>query len=295
MGVKQDTHLYGLDFTSAPRPGKPITCASAVLSGGTLHIKHVEPLLDFAAFESLLTRPGPWVAGIDAPFSQPRRLVEALGWSQTWASYVGEVAQLGKQGFEQTLKEYAEMRPKGDKLHRRRADDLAGAVSPMALSYVPVGKMFFELAPRLLRTDLNIAPLRETNDSRTVLEVYPALVVRQLIGKKKYKSDTKQKQTKGMRAARQEIVAKLRASLEKYGIRLELGDVLCAYLIDDATGDALDAVLCAVQAAWAVGQENYGIPDEVDRLEGWIADPTLTKPLVLQTQRPKKDTRKKAA
>ena len=289
------THLYGLDFTSAPRPGKPITCASAVLEGNILHTEHVEPLLDFAAFESLLARPGPWVAGIDAPFSQPRRLVEALGWPRTWAGYVEEVAQLSKQGFEQTLKGHMETRPKGDKLHRRQADDLAGAVSPMALSYVPVGKMFFELAPRLLRTNLNVAPLRGTSDSRTVLEVYPALVARQLIGKKKYKSDTKQKQTEGMRAARQEIIGKLRTGLEGYALRLELGDVLCAYLIDDATGDALDAVLCAVQAAWAVGQENYGIPNEADRLEGWIADPTLTEPLVVKTQRPKRDTRRKAA
>ena len=295
MGVKQDTHLYGLDFTSAPRPGKPITCAAATLSGGALHIEHIEPLLDFAALESLLARPGPWVAGIDAPFAQPRRLVEALGWPQTWAGYVGEVAQLGKQGFERTLKDYIGGKPKGDKLHRRRADDLAGAVSPMALSYVPVGKMFLELAPRLRQTNLNVAPLRETNDSRTVLEVYPALVARQLIGKRKYKSDTKQKQTEGMREARQEIVGKLRAGLERYALQLELGDVLCAYLIDDATGDALDAVLCAVQAAWAVGQENYGIPNEVDRLEGWIADPTLTEPLVVKTQRPKRDTRRKAA
>ena len=119
--------------------------------------------------------------------------------------------------------------------------------------------MFFELAPRLQRTHLNIPALRETPSDQTVLEVYPALVTRQLIGKQRYKSDIKRKQTEGMRDARQEVVEKMREGL--YGLRLELGDVLAAYLLDDATGDALDAVLCAVQAAWAARQENYGVPE----------------------------------
>ena len=268
-----DLSIYGLDFTSAPRRAKPITCVQARLRGDTLHVELLEPLVGFGAFEALLARPGPWVMGIDAPFAQPRRLVHAQGWSQTWADYVEEVAALGKGGFERALKRYMDAQPKGDKLHRRHADELAGAVSPMALHYVPVGKMFFELAPRLQRTRLNIPILRETSSDGTVLEVYPALVTRQLIGKQKYKSDTKQKQTEGMRDARRALVEGVRAGL--YGLHVELGDVLAAYLLDDATGDALDAVFCAVQAAWAARQENYGVPDGVDRLEGWIADPSL--------------------
>ncbi len=217
--------------------------------------------------------------GIDAPFAQPRRLVEVLGWSPSWDDYVEEVAVLGKGGFERTLKDYIAAQPGGDKLHRRRVDERAKAVSPMSLAYVPVGKMFYELAPRLLRTNLNLPLLRETAEDRTALEVYPALIVRQLIGKRKYKSDTKQQQTEGMREVRREVIETLRSGV--YGMRLELGGVLSAYLLDDATGDALDATLCAVQAAWAARQENYGIPDGVDRLEGWIVDPTLKSPLRL--------------
>ena len=46
------------------------------------------------------------------------------------------------------------------------------------------------------------------------------------------------------------------------------------HLIDDASGDALDAVLCLLQAAWALQQQrqghgNWGLPD-FDPLEGWI-------------------------
>ena len=40
----------------------------------------------------------------------------------------------------------------------------------------------------------------------------------------------------------------------------------------------LDALLCAIQAAWAQTQEynKYGLPEDADPLEGWIADPTIT-------------------
>jgi hypothetical protein len=43
-------------------------------------------------------------------------------------------------------------------------------------------------------------------------------------------------------------------------------------LVHDGSGDSLDAVLCLVQAAWAAreGPPNYGLPAELDPLEGWI-------------------------
>ena len=43
------------------------------------------------------------------------------------------------------------------------------------------------------------------------------------------------------------------------------------------SGDQLDALLCAVQAAWAYSQadDNFGIPVYCDSLEGWIVDPSL--------------------
>jgi hypothetical protein len=51
-------------------------------------------------------------------------------------------------------------------------------------------------------------------------------------------------------------------------------DEMAEELVDDAMGDELDAVLCAVQAGWAyLGRENgYGIPGGCDRGEGWIVD-----------------------
>jgi hypothetical protein len=46
-------------------------------------------------------------------------------------------------------------------------------------------------------------------------------------------------------------------------------------LAADARGDALDAVLCLMQAAWALerrrlGDARHGLPAQMDGLEGWI-------------------------
>jgi hypothetical protein len=38
----------------------------------------------------------------------------------------------------------------------------------------------------------------------------------------------------------------------------------------DGSGDLLDAVLCAVQAAWASRKPRFGLPRGVARCEGWI-------------------------
>ena len=50
-------------------------------------------------------------------------------------------------------------------------------------------------------------------------------------------------------------------------------------LVRDPAADALDSVLCAVQAAWAYSrrEEDWGIPPECDPNEGWILDPALLR------------------
>jgi hypothetical protein len=42
-------------------------------------------------------------------------------------------------------------------------------------------------------------------------------------------------------------------------------------LIEDGTADWLDAVLCAVAAAWAAQRPNFGLPLQLDPVEGWTA------------------------
>lgn len=270
--------IYGVDFTSAPSPRKPITCAQGRLDERILVIETIDYFANFASFDRFLNRPGPWVGGFDFPFGQPRRLIEALGWPLDWSSYVDRLTQIGLDAFAAELKAYRDSQPPGDKHHLRRVDQLSGAISPMMLYGVPVGKMFFYGAPRLLDAGISILPHYPRPDTRVAIEAYPALPAR-IWATASYKSDTKAKQTVEREQQRQRIVAGLDSELtQHYQLQLLLTDALRDRMVRDASGDVLDAVLACVQAAWAYGQReknNYGIPADVDPLEGWIPDPSL--------------------
>ena len=88
-------------------------------------------------------------------------------------------------------------------------------------------------------------------------------------------SCVKRKQTRRQRVARAKILAALTsgALATRYGMNV-VGDD--PELVDDPTGDSLDALLCAVQAAWAWrnrGRLFDGSRGGIDSREGWIADP----------------------
>lgn len=269
--------IIGIDFTSSPSRSKPLTCAVGEMPGHELHVNNVKALTEFSQFESALSAPGPWVAGLDFPFGQSQKLITNLTWPDVWEDYVGVVSRLDRVGFVKLLEDYKEARPPGDKEHRREIDVLASSISPQKLYGVPVGKMFYEGAKRLLVTNADIIPVRRRDSPQVIVEAYPAVVARQFIAKRSYKNDQKAKQTAALMSARQDIVNGFQSNvfLEIYGFTLSLPDDLKSQLIQDATGDTLDAVLCAIQAGWAHMNRDrgYGIPDEASASEGWIADP----------------------
>lgn len=271
--------IYGLDFTSAPTARKPITCARCSLQATTLLVEECLLFPSLAAFETFLSSGGPWLAALDFPFGLPRKLIDNLGWPSPWEGYMRLIAAMSKQEFESVVEDYRNTRPAGDKLHLRAPDVLAGARSPMMLHRVPVGKMFYQGATRLLASPVSVLPCRPTGDSRMVVEGYPALVARRLIGKRAYKSDERGKQSKTQAEMRREIVGALCSRLlqEIYGLTMELSDDMTNSLVQDAMGDRLDAVLCAAQAGWAYleRERGYGIPFNCDKDEGWIVDPSV--------------------
>ncbi len=271
--------IYGLDFTSTPTARKPITCAQCTLKSASLLVEDCFNLPSLSSFEAFLRTGGPWLAALDFPFGQPRKLVANLGWPSCWEGYMRVIASMSKREFESALECYRAGRPPGDKQHLRATDVLAGARSPMMLHRVPVGKMFFQGAPRLFDSPLSILPCRPTMDNRIAIEGYPALVVRRLIGKRAYKSDERGKQTGECELARRKMVQGLRSGqlLDAYGLEVQMSDTLAELLVEDAMGDRLDAVLCAVQAGWSYieRERGYGIPGDCDTEEGWIVDPLL--------------------
>lgn len=269
--------VFGLDFTSAPRAAKPIACAACTLDGDRLWLDAFAAFHEFELFENFLDRDGPWIAGIDFPFGQPARLVRGLGWPHRWADYVALVAGLQMEAFESLLGDYRQRRPPGDKHHLRDTDRVAGARSPMMLFGVPVGRMFFHGAPRLLASGVSVLPCHPTATERVVVEAYPALAARKLLARRSYKNDSPRKQTSNRRAARMEIVQALGASrfTAAYGLRLEIPDVVIGELVEDPSADFLDALLCAMQAGWAWRRrdDGYGIALDANPDEGWIVDP----------------------
>jgi hypothetical protein len=272
--------IYGLDLTSAPSHNKPITCARCQFDSGpgVLYVRELSALTDFDEFEGFLNQPGHWLAGMDFPFGQPAKLIKNLAWGNSWADYVRKLAAITMDDFVLTLDTYRSARAKGDKQHLRAVDRHARSQSPMTLYYTPVGRMFFRAAPYLLNSGVSVLPCHPTDDSRIIVESYPALVARKWIGRRSYKTDTKAKQSAEHRAARLAIADGIRTQCHAhYGFRLAIHDSLSAQIVTDPSGDTLDAVLCAIQAAWAYTRRanGYGIPANCDPMEGWIVDPHM--------------------
>ncbi len=271
--------VYGLDFTSAPSRRKPLIALECSLEGTVLRVIGAEEMMDFEGLERFLARPGPWVCGMDFPFGQPRSLVGALGWPEAWEDYVREVSRLPKEGFEAAIRSDMALRPAGSKHRYRLADRRSGSSSAMMLFRVPVGKMFYRGAPRLLASGASVEPCRRTEDARVAVEAYPALVARRFLARASYKNDEPRKQTADRLAAREALVAGLRSGAlkEAYGFVVVMDRLWDRDLVGDPSADTLDSLLCAVQAAWAHTKrdEDYGVPPECDPNEGWILDPAL--------------------
>lgn len=271
--------VFGIDFTSRPARRKPITLARCVLRGDVLTFVELALLPTFADFECLLRAPGPWIAAMDFPFGHARRFVEGVGWPLAWADYVDTAHRLGRDGYRRALEDYKAPRAAGDKEHRRAADRLAASISPQKLYGVPVALMFFEGAPRLLAAGVTIPGVLAGDPQRIVVEGYPGVLARRLIGRRSYKNDDRAKQTAALHDGRLALLDALRRrSVELYGITLDLPDAAGDGMVDDPSGDRLDALLCAVQAAWAWRRrdDGFGAPADLDPLEGWIADPAVS-------------------
>lgn len=265
--------VVGVDFTSSPGPRKPITAARCILDGNKLTLSESIAWGSFTDFEQELQRPGLWIAGLDFPFGQSRKFIENIGWPQDWAGYVAHAQTLGRQGFRDALELYKAPRPAGDREHRRRADAITGAISPQKLYGVPVALMFFEGAHRVIASGATVPYLKPGDPDRVVVEAYPGVLARFLVDRASYKNDSKAKQTPALYETRLKMLQELASDRfqERYGILVEPP----LELANDPTGDSLDALLCAIQAAgaWIHREKLFNAPPTYDPLEGWIADP----------------------
>jgi hypothetical protein len=265
--------IYGVDFTSSPSRRKPIVAAQCRLEDDSLVFQTLHRWTVFSEFEEFLASPGPWIAGFDFPFGQARRFIETIGWPEAWSEYVALAGAMSRRAFFDCLTRYRQDRPAGDREHRRGCDRLHASISPQKLHGTPVGLMFYEGAPRLLRSDVTVLPFLHRDPARIAVEAYPGALARRLIGKTPYKSDDRARQTEDRLAARIRLLKALRdPSLCPSPYAIIAPDDLAL----DPSGDALDALIAAAQASWSWSERerDFGIPRNIDRLEGWIvADP----------------------
>jgi hypothetical protein len=286
--------ILGVDFTCAPRRAKPITVATGHLQGKVFSLQGIEELQSFAAFEALLARPGPWTGGFDFPFGLPERLVRDLGWPLEWRALVEHCARLSRHAFRAVLDNYRAQRPVGEKYVRRATEGPAGCSSAMKLVNPPVALMFHEGAPRIAASGAHVPALADGERSRVALEAYPGLLARG-ITRASYKNDTKAKQTPERAAARHSIVAAIASGRYRLGIRLACSPSMKRALIADASGDALDAVLCALQAGWGTTQPRYGLPARRSPCEGWIVSAPTSSPALPRGESPSRACRSSRA
>lgn len=277
-GPMRAARILGVDFTSAPRPRKPITIASAAVGAGCLRIDSVDAARSFAEFDAALARPGPWIAGFDFPFGLPRELLAKLGWPHVpadgmtaWARMVRHLEAMPRADMVAAFRAWCDARPAGEKFAHRETDRRAGSSPSMKWVNPPVAFMLQAGAPRLLAAGVTVPGLQPGDPRRIALEAYPGLLARAIVGRASYKSDARAGATLEREAARRAIVRAIERGLP-LGLPVELVPAVRDACIRDASGDRLDAVLCAAQAAWAWQRrdEGFGLPDRIDPLEGWI-------------------------
>ncbi len=264
--------LLGCDFSSSPSRRKPIVLALGREAGGPVVLESLARFETLPAFGQWLARPREWVGGFDFPFGLPRELVERLGWPLQWKECIEHYARLTRAEIRTTFAGFCNSRPAGGKFANRAFDKLAGSSPSMKWVNPPVAYMLHAAMPSLLAAGVHIPGLHEGDRRRVALEAYPGLLARELIGRRSYKSDDKARQTPERLIARKDLLTALEIGRTRLDLRLKLTHAQRDALVQDASGDSLDAALCLVQAAWAQrhGAPRYGLPDHLDPLEGWI-------------------------
>ena len=278
------TLLLGCDFSSSPSRRKNIVLATGELAHGRIRLTRLERLESLDAFSQWLQEPRRWVGAFDLPFGLPRELVLAMEWPLQWEPCVRHYAALERAEIRSRFAAFCAARPVGGKFAHRVTDLPAKASPSMKWVNPPVAYMLHAGVPRMLEAGVHFVRLQpplsalelaEGPATRIALEGYPGLLAREVLGSRSYKSDDKAKHTPERLIARKDVVTALEIGQTRLKLQLKLSHAQREALIADPSGDALDAVLCLVQAAWGweqfqAGDVRFGLPEAMDPLEGWI-------------------------
>ena len=260
--------LHGVDFSGAAQAGHNIWIAEGELRGNELRIESCDSAADrFGVAErapclgqvSAFLRDADTV-GLDFPFGVPATVHQCDTWegSVEWVA----TAATDADGFQETCRSRARDATDGERADlRRETDGPVGALSPYG-SHV-WKQTFFGirdvLAP-LSRTDaVAVRPMQDGGDA-SLCEVYPAATLASCdLPAAEYKDGGEP-----ARERRRTIVEGLEAETP-----LAFPQGVRAQLIDDAGGDALDAVVAAL-ATYHAREADFEPDRAWDPTEGHI-------------------------
>ena len=264
--------LVGCDFSSSPSRRKPIVMALGTVARGRVLLCSLERLESLESFDAWLRQERGWIGAFDFPFGLPRELVAHLGWPLEWTQLMAHYGTLSRAEIRDTFAAFCNARPVGQKFAHRATDAPAGSSPSMKWVNPPVAYMLHAGVPRILAAGAHVPGRHAGDPQRVALEGYPGLLAREALGKRSYKNDDKAKHTPERLIARKDLVMALEHGQTRLGLRLKVSHAQRDTLVDDPSGDSLDAVLCLMQAAWAQqqGAPGYGLPADMDALEGWI-------------------------
>ncbi len=277
--------VLGCDFSSSPSRRKHVVVAWGQLDAeaGTVALQGFHRFASLAQWQDFLQQQPAWVGGFDLPFALPRALVSQLGWPSDWQACMLHYAGMERSAIRTLFKAFCDARPAGGKFAHRATDGPAGSSPSMKWVNPPVAWMLHAGLPRLLDVGADFPGLLRRDNARVALEAYPGMLARELIGRRSYKSDDRQRQTPERAQARAELLEALQLGQHHLGLRLLADAAQLQTMAAEASGDHLDAAICMLQAGWALAQHAaghalYGLPPGIDPLEGWIVTAPLSRP-----------------
>ncbi|OUT96798.1 MAG: hypothetical protein CBC01_07710 [Betaproteobacteria bacterium TMED41] len=291
-----DIKVIGLDFSSAPKKTKPIIVAVGCLKYLQNHNKKIKTnfvslnsfieLKSLDDFTSFLALKQNWIGGFDLPFGMPRQLIEGYNWPTDWEKFVQFYCCKDREYLKACFKAWCDSRPAGKKYAWRLTDLAAGSSSAMRWTNPPVAWMMHSGISRMLRAGLifpahsDAISVNEVYEEvvkkksrrkflKIAFEAYPALLAK-VITKDSYKSDDQRKQNTERLNSRKLLLTGLINDEAGLNLKLMISKEMSETVLQDGQGDFLDSVICMVKVSSSILKTNFGLPQNIDPLEGWI-------------------------
>lgn len=266
--------LHGIDFSGARQAGHGIWLADTVVDGDSLRVERCDSAADRFGVAQRAPCLGHLceflrdaeVVGLDFPFGVPSPIHGCDTWEDSleWVATVATDAD----AFQETCRSLAADHTDGERRDlRRKTDGPVGGLSPYG------GRIFKQtfygirdvLTPLAQTDSVVVQPMQSPGEASGVTqlcEVYPAGTLNSLhLPSQNYKGAGNRESG---RDRRRTIVERLESDTA-----LAFATDVRGQLIDDAGGDALDAVLAAL-ATYRAREADFEPDREYDPVEGHI-------------------------